>query len=131
VVRVDRWTGRVRAERIVLAPGVGPVVVPLAFAGQVEGGAMMGLGLALLEDLPVVDCRYGHTNFDGYMIPSLADSPVIKILAVDRLDEDDRIGPRGIGEIVLNAAVAAIANAVADATALPITRVPIRPEDLF
>jgi CO/xanthine dehydrogenase Mo-binding subunit len=129
-VRVDRWTGRVTVERMVIAPTCGPVVANLPFVGQIEGGAVMGLGLALLEDLPMVEGRYAHLTFDGYMIPSLADAPAIEVLAIDQLDAGDRIGPRGVGEIVLNAALAAVANAVADATGLPITRVPIRQDAL-
>ena len=131
VVRVDTWTGRAAAERILIVPTCGPVIAPLPFMGQIEGGAVMGLGLALLEDLPMADAAYAHLNFDGYMIPSLADAPLVEVLAIERLEEGDRIGPRGVGEIVLNAAVAAVANAVANATGAPVTRVPIRPDDLL
>jgi CO/xanthine dehydrogenase Mo-binding subunit len=130
-VRVDRWTGRVLTERILIAPTCGPVIANLPFIGQIEGGAVMGLGLALLEDLPMRDAVYAHLNFDGYMIPSLADAPSVEVLAIDRLEPGDMIGPRGVGEIVVNAAVAAIANAVADATGRPITRIPVRPGDLL
>jgi CO/xanthine dehydrogenase Mo-binding subunit len=130
-VSVDTWTGRVVTERILIVPTCGPVIANLPFVGQIEGGAVMGLGLALLEDLPMQNAAYAHLNFDGYMIPSLADAPFVEVLAIDQLDEGDRIGPRGVGEIVLNAAVAAIANAVADATGAPITRIPIRPDDLL
>jgi CO/xanthine dehydrogenase Mo-binding subunit len=130
-VRVDRWTGRVTVDRLVMAPACGPVVVPQSFLGQVEGGAVMGLGLALLEDLPVADCRYTHLNFDGYVIPSLADAPPVDVLAIEHLDPGDAIGPRGVGEIIINAAVAAIANAVAQASGKTITRIPIRPADLL
>ena len=130
-VQIDSWTGRVTAERLFIAPTSGPVVVSLAFVGQVEGGAVMGLGLALMEDFPVRDGRYQHLNFDGYMIPSLADAPVIEMLAIDRLDDGDGIGPRGIGEIVLNAAAAAVANAVAHAAGAVVRRLPIRPDDVL
>jgi CO/xanthine dehydrogenase Mo-binding subunit len=131
MVRVDRWTGRVAVQRMVLAPACGPMVVEQQYLGQVEGGAVMGLGLALLEDLPVDNGRYAHQNFDGYVMPSIADAPEIEVLAVEHLDPGDAIGPRGVGEIVINAAVAAIANAVAEASARAITRVPIRPDDLL
>ncbi len=129
-VLVDSWTGRVTTERLFIAPTSGPVVVNLPFVGQVEGGAVMGMGLALLEDFPVQDGRYEHLNLDGYMIPTLADAPTIELLAIDRLDDGDQIGPRGVGEIVLNAAAAAVANAVAEASGAPITRLPVRPDDL-
>lgn len=130
-VRVDTWTGRVIVERLVMAPACGPVVVPQTFLGQVEGGAVMGLGLALLEDLPMTDGRYAHLNFDGYVIPGLADAPPVEVLAIEDLDAGDAIGPRGVGEVVINAAVAAIANAVAETTGRVITRVPVRPGDLL
>jgi CO/xanthine dehydrogenase Mo-binding subunit len=130
-VRLDRWTGQVAVEHMVFAPACGPVVVEQQYVGQVEGGAVMGLGLALLEDLPMQQGRYLHLNFDSYIMPSLADAPQIDVLAVEHLDPGDAIGPRGVGEIIINAALAAIANAVADATGRPITRVPIRPDDVL
>ena len=65
------------------------------------------------------------------MITSLADAPIIEMLAIDRLDDGDGIGPRGVGEIVLNAAAAAVANAVAHAAGVVVRRLPIRPDDVL
>jgi CO/xanthine dehydrogenase Mo-binding subunit len=130
-VRVDQWTGAIRVERIAVAAACGPVLAPLAFAGQIEGGAVMGIGMALLECMPECAGRYLHRNLDGYMIPTIADAPTVEVIALEEIDSDDVLGPRGIGEISINVAVPAVANAVADAIGIPIRKLPIHPADVL
>jgi nicotinate dehydrogenase large molybdopterin subunit len=130
-VIVDRWSGAVRVEHMVVATACGPIVSPLGFAGQVEGGAVMGLGMALLEAVPELNGHYLYRNLDGYMVPTIADAPVIDIIAIEDVCAGDELGPRGIGEISINVAVPAIANAVANAIGAPIRRLPVRPVDVF
>ncbi|PZQ50817.1 MAG: hypothetical protein DI556_06790 [Rhodovulum sulfidophilum] len=127
-VAVDRLTGRVRAERIEVLPACGRPLVPDAFRGQVEGGAAMALGFALLEDLPAEGGRYLHRNLDGYLVPTIADVPPVEVTAIDALDADDPIGLRGIGEIGMNAVGPAIAAAVHDALGAAPERLPVSPE---
>ena len=104
---------------------------PLAFAGQVEGGAVMGLGMALLEHMPEREGRYLHRNLDGYMVPTITDAPAVDVIALEDLVAGDRLGPRGVGEISMNVAVPALANAVADALGAPVRRLPVRPTDVL
>jgi CO/xanthine dehydrogenase Mo-binding subunit len=130
-VTVDRWTGRIKVDQMFVATACGPVLSPLAFIGQVEGGAVMALGMAVLEHIPDEHGFYLHKNLDGYMVPTIADAPVIDVLALEELDEGDFLGPRGIGEISINVAVPAIANAISDAIGAPIRRLPVTPSDVL
>ena len=130
-VCLDTWTGRVRVEYLLIVAALGPVVAPQALLGQIEGGALMGLGMALLEDLPAPQGRYSATNFDGYLMPSIIDAPVIEVIAVEDVPVDDQTGPRGAGEIGLNIAVPAIANAIAVALGTPVLQVPVKPAQVM
>jgi CO/xanthine dehydrogenase Mo-binding subunit len=124
-VCVDSCTGRVTVENIAVIPACGQILVPDAFLGQVEGGAVMAAGFVLLEDMPADRGRYMAKNLDEYLIPTFADAPTVTIDPIEYLDPNDPIGIRGIGEIPLNAAAPAIAAAVFDAIGTPPTRFPI------
>ena len=130
-VLIDRCTGAIKVEHIAMVAACGPVISPIGFVGQVEGGAVMGLGMALLEFLPQDQGKYFFRNLDGYMVPSLIDAPVVDLIAIEDIDASDDLGPRGIGEISLNVTVPAIANAVANALNAPVVRLPIRPADVL
>ncbi|MGH2340361.1 xanthine dehydrogenase family protein molybdopterin-binding subunit [Segnochrobactraceae bacterium EtOH-i3] len=126
-VVVDRWTGRIRAERIAVVPAGGPVLSPEAFKGQIEGGAIMALGFVLTEDLPARDGRFLADNLDRYLVPTLADSCPVDVDPVEELAADDPIGFRGVGEIAMNAVGPALATAVFDALGTAPKRLPVDP----
>jgi CO/xanthine dehydrogenase Mo-binding subunit len=130
-VRIDTWTGALQVQRLALASALGPVVSPMGLLGQMEGGALMGQGLATVERLPMRDARYLARNLDAYLVPTLADAPRAELHAIEDLMPDDPVGPRGAGEIAVNIAVPAIANAVSAAIGMPIDRLPIDPDDLL
>lgn len=127
-VCVDTWTGNVRVERLAMAAALGPVASPMGLLGQLEGGALMGQGLATLEQLPMCEGRYLARNLDGYLVPTLADAPRYDVTAIENLMPDDRVGPRGAGEISVNIAAPAVANAVTAAIGMPVDRLPITPD---
>ncbi len=90
---------------------------------------MQGLGFTLIEDMILQDGRYFADNFDGYMIPSVADAPqTSRVFALEDLEDDDEFGPRGVGELGIGAVTPAIAAAVADACGVWPTVTPISPE---
>jgi CO/xanthine dehydrogenase Mo-binding subunit len=130
-VRIDTWTGTLAVERLVMASALGPVVSPMGLLGQMEGGALMGQGLATVERLPMRDGRYLARNLDAYLVPTLADAPRAEVHAIEDLMPGDPVGPRGAGEIAVNIAVPAVANAVSAAIGMPIDRLPIDPDDLL
>ncbi|UZG44673.1 xanthine dehydrogenase family protein molybdopterin-binding subunit [Caldimonas thermodepolymerans] len=130
-VCVDTWTGAVRVEHLAIAAALGPVASRMGFLGQMEGGALMGQGLATTEDLPTREGRYLARNLDGYLVPTLADAPRYDVTAIENLMEGDEIGPRGAGEISVNIAAPAVANAVTAAIGMPVDRLPIRPDTVL
>jgi CO/xanthine dehydrogenase Mo-binding subunit len=128
---VDTWTGAVRIERLVIAAALGPVVSPMGLLGQIEGGALIGQGMATTEQLPMQAGRYLARNLDGYLIPTLADAPLMEVISIEDLPEGDAIGPRGAGEIGVNIAVPAIANAVGVALGLHVRALPLTADHIL
>ncbi|RPH46834.1 MAG: aldehyde oxidase [Burkholderiales bacterium] len=126
-VSVDRWTGRVRVDRVTVVPSVGPVVSPAGYLSQLEGSVPMAAGFVVLEDLPAEAGRFRATNLDGYLVPTLADAPRVAVRAIDAPIADDDALPRGIGESALNAIAPAIANAIADAAGAMPSVLPVSP----
>nr|WP_218628319.1 MULTISPECIES: molybdopterin cofactor-binding domain-containing protein [unclassified Variovorax] len=124
-VAVDTWTGAVRVERLVIAAALGPVVSPMGLLGQIEGGALIGQGMVTIESLAMQAGRYLARNLDGYLIPTLADMPQMEVMAIEDLPEGDVVGPRGAGEIGVNIAVPAIANAVGVALGMHVKALPV------
>ncbi len=128
-VEVDPGTGQVRLLNLWTAHDVGKAINPAAVEGQIEGGAVMGIGLALTEELPVrLDAGdLMAPNLHDYGLPTMADAPRIH---VDLIETDDPLGPygaKGIGEGGLIPVPAAVANAVADAVGIRPRAFPLRP----
>jgi len=130
-VRVDPGTGEVRVSRMVGVFANGRIVNPTTARSQYIGGMTMGLGMALLEE-GVMDREFGdYLNHDlaQYHVPVNADVPEIDVSWLD--EQDDRLnllGVKGIGEIGIVGAAAAIANAVWHATGIRQRELPIRPD---
>lgn len=128
---VDSWSGSIHIMEMALVGAVGPVVSPMGYLGQLEGGALMGQALCTQESLDCVDGHYQQRNLDSYLIPTLADAPEIDVWAIEGLPEGDATGPRGTGEISVNIATPACANAIACALQSPIESLPVRPATVF
>jgi len=126
-VELDRWTGRLRCLSVELIPACGEPVNRLAFDGQMAGAAVQALGFCLTEDLPALDGVFQAGNLDGYMLPTIADAPEVVVQPMTWLAPDDPVGLRGAGEIGINAAAPAIANAVAAALGKAPPRLPVSP----
>ena len=122
-VSVDPETGQVKLLRLTTAHDVGRIINPMGHLGQIYGGAVMGIGFGLLEELAREDGFVSTLSFADYKIPTIADVPEITCVV---LKPGEGIGPFGIkaiGETPNLPTAAAIANAVMDA-------VGIRPQDL-
>lgn len=115
-VAVSRVTGEIRVLDLHQHSAAGPVMDLAAYLGQLEGGAVQGLGFTLTEDAPMRDCSYLTANLDTYMLPGIQDAPkTMRAFALEDLDPGDDLGPRGSGELGIGAVTPAIANAVAAA----------------
>jgi xanthine dehydrogenase YagR molybdenum-binding subunit len=133
-LKVHRWTGEVRLQRITSVMDIGTVINQKTARSQIIGGVVFGIGMALLEGslLEPKTGRYANANFADYLIPTNADVPVIDVSFIDKPDTIfNPIGARGIGEIGITGTPSAIANAVYNATGRRVREFPIRPEKLL
>ncbi len=133
-VRVDADLGVVRVTRWVGAFAVGRVLNPKTARSQLLGGIIMGIGLALGEE-GIRDRRWGrvvNSSFEGYLVPVNSDIPEIDAFLVPEQDPHvNELGVKGLGELGISGAGAAIANAVFHAIGKRVRDLPIRVEQLL
>lgn len=133
-VRVRPETGEVRINRMLGVFSAGRIINPRTARSQFIGGMTMGLSMALHEE-SVMDLRHGHVmNHDlaSYHIATHADVGDIDAIWLDEVDpQSNPMGSRGIGEIGIVGAAAAIANAVYHATGIRVRHLPITPDKLL
>ena len=128
-VEVDKETGKVKILKYVAAHDIGRAVNPMLLEGQVEGGAVMGMGYALCERLISEKGRIMNTTFLDYKILTTLDiPPSIKSIFIETNDEAGPFGAKGIGEPGLVPTAPAIANAIYDATGIRLRRLPMTGE---
>jgi CO/xanthine dehydrogenase Mo-binding subunit len=129
-VAVDTETGEVTVLKSVGAHDVGQAINPDAVAGQIEGGAAMGQGYALSEELCYVEGRLTTPSFSEYLIPTAMDVPHYQSIILESRSGLGPFGAKGIGEPALTPVAPAIANAVADAIGVRVFDLPITPEKI-
>ncbi len=127
-VAVDTETGTVSVLKLVAAHDVGRAINPQSVEGQIQGGAVQGLGFALMEDVVLEDGVNMSTSFASYLIPSAVDVPDVEPVVVESGEGLGPFGARGIGEPPIGPPAAAVANAIEDATGARVTSLPITPE---
>jgi CO/xanthine dehydrogenase Mo-binding subunit len=129
-VEVDTETGEVTLRDFVVIQDVGRAINPLAVEGQMQGGSVQSLGMALTEGLlfDPASGRLTNPSLLDYRKLTAADLPNIETIIVEVPSPAGPFGARGVGEPPIIPAPAAIANAVQDATGVRITELPISPE---
>lgn len=130
-VEVDTKTGKVEVLKVVAAHDVGRAVNPEMVKGQIEGGSVMGLGYATLEELEINQGKIKNANFDAYLLATTLDVPEIVSVIVEDNEPTGPFGAKGVGEPALIPTAAAIANAVYDAIGVRIYSLPITPEKVL
>jgi xanthine dehydrogenase YagR molybdenum-binding subunit len=127
-VAVDAATGEIRVRRMLMVCGAGRILNPKTARSQIIGGMTMGVGAALMEEL-VVDKRFGffvNHDFAGYEVPVHADIPHQEVIFLDEVDPSSTpLKAKGIGELGISGAAAAIANAVYNATGVRVRHYPV------
>ena len=127
-VDVDRETGRVTIERYTVIQDAGTAVHPSYVEGQLQGGAVQGIGWALNEEYIYDDKgRLQNPGFLDYRIPVCSDVPMIDTVIVEVPNPTHPYGVRGVGETPIVPPMAAIANAVEDALGMRFMDLPMSP----
>ncbi len=130
VVDVDLDLGLVRVVEMATAQDVGKALNPQAVEGQIEGGIAQGLGLALMEEIQISQGRILNPSFTDYLIPTILDMPPVRADVLELGDPHAPYGLKGVGEPPTISSTPAIVAALRDATGRPLTRVPVRPDDI-
>ena len=125
---MDAETGEVEILRYIACHDVGRAINPLRVEGQIQGGAVQGIGYAMSEELSV-DSGVNHsTLFSDYLIPASTDIPDIEVIVLEIGRGKGPFGARGIGEPPIGPPAAALAAAIEDATGVRLTELPFTPE---
>jgi CO/xanthine dehydrogenase Mo-binding subunit len=130
-VSVDPETGEVKLLRLTTAHDVGRIINPIGHQGQINGGAMQGIGYALMEELQVDDGHVTTVTFGDYKIPTMKDLPELTTVLVE---SDTGVGPynvKSIGENPTIPVAPAVANAVEDAIGVRVKDLPITAEKIY
>lgn len=130
-VEVDRETGQVRILKYVAAHDVGKAINPMLLEGQVYGGAAMGIGYALTEQLILEKGEVKNPNFLDYKILTARDIVPIESVVIEPLENYGPYGAKGIGEPGCVPTAPAIANAIYDAVGVRIKDLPITHEKIL
>ncbi|MDE0822616.1 MAG: xanthine dehydrogenase family protein molybdopterin-binding subunit [Dehalococcoidia bacterium] len=129
-VIVDRETGQVRVTRFVQAQDIGKAINPMGVEGQLEGGAVQGIGRALSEEI-LIDKETGQVrnpSLATYLMPLSVDMPDIENILVEVPSADGPFGARAVAESPGFGPPAAIANAIFDAVGVRIKTLPLSAE---
>ena len=127
-VEVDPETGKVTVVRYTAIQDAGKAVHPAYVEGQMQGGAVQGIGWALNEEyIYDQNGRLENPGFLDYRIPVCSDVPMIDTVIVEVPNPRHPYGVRGVGETSIVPPLAAVANAVSDAVGVRMFEVPFSP----
>jgi CO/xanthine dehydrogenase Mo-binding subunit len=132
-VEVDTWTGHVRITRYVAAHDSGTILNRLAAESQIKGGVVQGLGMAFSEELIIdrVTATPINPNYRDAKVPTHLEAPEVEVIFIEHFDPYGVFGGKVVGEPPITAAVAAIANAIFNATGKRIKELPITPDKIL
>ena len=131
-VEVDPETGRVTVLRYTAIQDVGKAIHPSYVEGQLQGGAVQGIGWALNEEYVYdQDGRMQNTGFLDYRMPVASDLPMIDTVLVEVPNEGHPYGVRGVGETPIVPPLGAVANAVSRAIGKRAVDLPLSPPRLL
>jgi CO/xanthine dehydrogenase Mo-binding subunit len=131
-VEVDPETGKTQILRCTVAQDAGRAIHPSYVEGQMQGGTAQGLGWALNEE-DFYDAKgiMRNASFLDYRMPTCLDLPFIEPLVVEVPNPDHPLGIRGVGEVSIVPAPAAVANAIYHAVGVRMLETPISPPRLL
>jgi CO/xanthine dehydrogenase Mo-binding subunit len=125
-VAVDPDTGKVDVLRYTAIQDAGKAIHPSYVEGQIQGGAVQGIGWALNEEYFVDDQGLMlNSSFLDYRMPTSLDLPMIDTVIVEVANPGHPLGVRGVGEVCLVPPMGAVANAIYHASGLRMTELPM------
>ncbi|HSJ84332.1 MAG TPA: molybdopterin cofactor-binding domain-containing protein [Acidimicrobiia bacterium] len=130
VVDVDVELGLVKVVRVDTAQDVGLALNPAAVRGQIEGGILQGVGLAVMEELVLKDGVMLNANFTDYLLPTILDAPEVEALLIENPGSWGPFGAKGVGEPPTISSTPAVVAAIRAASGKELNRVPVRPQDI-
>jgi carbon-monoxide dehydrogenase large subunit len=129
-VEVDKETGKIKILDYLVIEDVGRKINPMIIEGQMAGGLAQGIGGAILEEF--VYSEEGQplaTNFMDYLMPTAMEMPKAQLISTEDFPSPHNpLGVKGAGEGGITAAAAALANAVANALGVKVTKLPLKPD---
>ena len=131
-VEVDRETGEIRVLQYSFVGDAGKAIHYLSAQRQVEGGAVLGIGIALFEELFYQDGQLQNADSFQYRVPVPGDIP--ESFHFTLLEEGNGPGPfgsKGIAQVSITGAAPAIGNAICDALGVHIKSTPFHPEKIL
>jgi CO/xanthine dehydrogenase Mo-binding subunit len=129
-VAVDEGTGGVKVLKLIACYDVGRAINRLSVEGQLEGGAIYGMGYGLMEEIIIENGVIKTPSFSEYLLPTSLDAPEVQTILLESGDGVGPFGAKGVGEPSLNSIAPAIANAVYDAIGVRIFDLPLTPEKI-
>lgn len=130
VVDVDPELGLVRVVRIDTAQDVGKMLNPQSVIGQIEGGIAQGMGLAVMEELIFDGGFVRNPTFTDYLLPTALDAADVEAVIIEEPSPWGPFGAKGFAELPSISSAPAVVAAIRAATGRPLTRIPVRPEDI-
>ena len=130
VVEVDQELGLVRVVQLAVTQDVGRALNPQSVLGQIEGGSAQGLGLALMEEVALVEGQVKNASFTDYLIPTILDMPPVVSEMIEQPEPGLPYGAKGVGEPSTVVVPAAVVAALRNATGRELRRAPVKPDDL-
>jgi CO/xanthine dehydrogenase Mo-binding subunit len=131
-VEVDPETGEVLLRQLTTTHNVGTILNPLTHQGQIDGGIVMGMGYAKMEEIMIDESgRVATVNLGDYKMPTIGDIPLLKTSIIQSTAGSGPYNSTSIGETAIMPTAAAIANAVDDAVGVRIDSLPITAEKVL
>ena len=131
-VEVDPETGKVTILRYTASQDVGRAIHPAYVEGQIQGGVVQGIGWALNEEyIYGKDGRLQNAGFLDYRVPVASDVPMVEAVMVEKPNPNHKYGVKGVGEVNICPPMAAIANAIENATGVRMQSLPMSPPRLL
>ncbi len=130
-IEVDPETGRVKVLRLATAQDVGFAMNRLAVEGQIQGGALQGLGQAVYEEMTLAEGRVTNADLGRYAMPTALDAPELLVDILESRKAEGFGGVKGVGEAPTCTTPAAVGNAVRAALGVPVRKLPLSGEHVL